>query len=233
MVNGQSANRRRRTAALGFRLNRFLALPHTYVGPNSCHMLILVLARKERRFALFVAKGRTCASSGQPGRRNHAPGAAQPVGLVSPELSSLGAGGLKAGTVADHVASSSPGRPCPGPRKQRMGRCPIRRSESWRRELKPSASATWAMVRTAGFEPALSLRSRFSYHFGFRRRPTQAFVVWTIPSPCPFRGLGAARLVSTPSRPRPGLARDRQGFAPQLSPNLSGSTPGVSTRALL
>ena len=30
--------------------------------------------------------------------------------------------------------------------------------------------------------------------------PLAGFVVWTIPSPFPTRGLGAARLVSTPSR---------------------------------
>ena len=36
---------------------------------------------------------------------------------------------------------------------------------------------------------------------------------------------GAARLVSTPSRPAPGLARDRHGArAPKRSPTLSGST---------
>jgi hypothetical protein len=40
----------------------------------------------------------------------------------------------------------------------------------------------------------------FSYHFGFRRPAGGGFVVWTIPSPLPKRGLGAARLVSTPSR---------------------------------
>ena len=40
----------------------------------------------------------------------------------------------------------------------------------------------------------------FSYHFGFRRPAKYGFVVWTIPSPFPIRGLGAARLVSTPSR---------------------------------
>ena len=49
--------------------------------------------------------------------------------------------------------------------------------------------------------------------YGFRRPGALAgFAVWTIPSPCPAEpGLGAARLVSTPSRPAfgPGLARDR------------------------
>jgi len=42
----------------------------------------------------------------------------------------------------------------------------------------------------------------FSYHFGFRRPASDGFVVWTIPSPFPAGGLGAARLVSTPSRKR-------------------------------
>lgn len=41
------------------------------------------------------------------------------------------------------------------------------------------------LVRTAGLEPALSERNRFSYHFGFRRRQS-AFVVWTVPSPWPL-----------------------------------------------
>ena len=40
----------------------------------------------------------------------------------------------------------------------------------------------------------------FSCHFGFRRPAQGEFVVWTIPSPFLTRGLGAARLVSTPSR---------------------------------
>src|SRR5579875_3033713 len=40
----------------------------------------------------------------------------------------------------------------------------------------------------------------FSYRFGFRRPARGGFVVWTIPSPFLIRGLGAARLVSTPSR---------------------------------
>ena len=60
---------------------------------------------------------------------------------------------------------------------------------------------------------------RFSYHFDFRRRP-QAFVVWTIPSPSldANRGLGAARLVSTPS-PERGLARDWPRLAPLAFPD--------------
>jgi hypothetical protein len=41
------------------------------------------------------------------------------------------------------------------------------------------------LVRTAGLEPALSERNRFSYHFGFRRRQS-AFVAWTVPSPWPL-----------------------------------------------
>ena len=42
------------------------------------------------------------------------------------------------------------------------------------------------------------------------------FVVWTIPSPFPARGLGAAHLVSTPSRKHPGLARDCHSRFPRL-----------------
>jgi hypothetical protein len=41
-------------------------------------------------------------------------------------------------------------------------------------------------------------------------------VVWTIPSPFLARGLGAAHLVSTPSRKYPGLARDCQLRFPRL-----------------
>src|SRR6516225_10995509 len=49
------------------------------------------------------------------------------------------------------------------------------------------------------------------------------FGVWTIPSPCPVQDLGAARLVSTPSRPDSGRAW--LGIAMlEGSPNLSSST---------
>ena len=56
-------------------------------------------------------------------------------------------------------------------------------------------------------------------------------MVWTIPSPSPgARGLGAARLVSTPSRGVPsGLG---SGLPLQVSPNLSSSASPVSRRAL-
>jgi hypothetical protein len=59
------------------------------------------------------------------------------------------------------------------------------------------------------------------------------FGVWTIPPPCPdlIRVLGAARLVSTPSRPDSGRAW--LGIAiSQGSPTLSSSAPPVSRRAL-
>jgi hypothetical protein len=46
--------------------------------------------------------------------------------------------------------------------------------------------------------------------------PLREFVVWTIPSPYPARGLGAAHLVSTPSRKHPGLARDCHSRFPRL-----------------
>ena len=71
---------------------------------------------------------------------------------------------------------------------------------------------------------------------GFRR-PDAAlvgahtrFAVWTIPSPSPgkLRGLGAARLVSTPS-PFRGLG---SGLPLQVSPNLGSSASPVSRRAL-
>ena len=62
------------------------------------------------------------------------------------------------------------------------------------------------LVRAEGLEPSRTLRSNgFSCHYGFRRPRLIAarFGVWTIPSPCPksVSGLGAARLVSTPSQP--------------------------------
>ena len=51
------------------------------------------------------------------------------------------------------------------------------------------------------------------------------FVVWTIPSPYLARGLGAAHLVSTPSRKISGLG---SGLPFKVSPTLSSSTPPVS-----
>jgi hypothetical protein len=64
------------------------------------------------------------------------------------------------------------------------------------------------LVRTAGLEPALSERNRFSYHFGFRRRQS-AFVAWTVPSPWP---LGRRRRPSSLYLPSiEGLARDWPG----------------------
>jgi hypothetical protein len=61
-------------------------------------------------------------------------------------------------------------------------------------------------------------------------------VVWTIPSPClAIRGLGAARLVSTPS-PYRGLARDRHGREPLAFPEFErfysrGFPPGTPTKS--
>ena len=75
-------------------------------------------------------------------------------------------------------AGKTPGWFHPGPLRKRI----------WcgRRELNPHGLAACG----------------FSYHFGFRRPAIGGFVVWTIPSPFLTRGLGAARLVSTPSRKR-------------------------------
>jgi hypothetical protein len=77
--------------------------------------------------------------------------------------------------------------------------CPAGNSLIWcgRRDLNPHSLA----------------RSRFSYHFGFRRR-LWAFVVWTVPSPWPSQALGATRPVSTPS-PNRGLG---SGLAWGVSP---------------
>ena len=57
-------------------------------------------------------------------------------------------------------------------------------------------------------------------------------MVWTIPSPSPvLRELGAARLVSTPSR-RKSLSGLGSGSPFQVSPNLGSSASPVSRRAL-
>jgi len=75
---------------------------------------------------------------------------------------------------------------------------------------------------------------------GFRRldaalcNACDRFAVWTIPSPSPakLRGLGAARLVSTPSRNffRAWLGIATKDF--EVSPTLSSSASPVSRRAL-
>jgi hypothetical protein len=58
------------------------------------------------------------------------------------------------------------------------------------------------------------------------------FAVWTIPSPSPgkVRSLGAARLVSTPSRLC--LSGLGSGLPFEVSPNLSSAASPVSRRAL-
>ena len=88
------------------------------------------------------------------------------------------------------------------------------------------------LVRAEGLEPSRTLRSNgFSGHYGFRRPRLigAGFGVWTIPSPCPksVSGLGAARLVSTPSQNRNTDCSGRAwlGIAmSQGSPTLSSST---------
>src|SRR5881409_2216233 len=70
--------------------------------------------------------------------------------------------------------------------------------------------------------------------YGFRRPGELAgFAVWTIRSPCPAEpGLGAARLVSTPS-PLDGSGRAWLGIAMcQGAPNSASSASPVSQRAL-
>lgn len=104
------------------------------------------------------------------------------------------------------------------------------------------------MVRAGGLEPPRAKPDGFSYQLRLsppcrscQWRP-RMFVVWTIPSPCPQgwppQDLGAARLVSTPSRHRARIASGRcrawLGIAmPKGSPNLSSSTSHVSARALV
>jgi len=78
---------------------------------------------------------------------------------------------------------------------------------------RPSAKRVHCMAGAGGGTrtPTGLSPTDFLTSYGFRRRPDRAFVVWTIPSPyLARRGVGAARLVSTPSRWRgpPGLARD-------------------------
>ncbi|TPW26374.1 hypothetical protein FJU11_14965 [Pararhizobium mangrovi] len=85
------------------------------------------------------------------------------------------------------------------------------------------------MVRTGGLEPPRGFPLRiFVPSTAFAAADKPAFAVWTIPSPCAARSprLGAARLVSTPSRLPPGLARDRQikGF-PEFEQFCTGSFP--------
>jgi hypothetical protein len=89
-----------------------------------------------------------------------------------------------------YIAVLGEGRSGPSPALEKLARmvpsCGPLRMLIWcgRRELNPHGLAACG----------------FSYHFGFRRPAQCGFVVRTIPSPFPSRGLGAARLVSTPSR---------------------------------
>jgi len=86
------------------------------------------------------------------------------------------------------------------------------------------------VVRTAGIEPARALPYGFSYHFGFRRRPEGR--LWS--------GLSLHRSRCLRCRPSSlytfrreaawlGIGRTQ---CPWLSPNLSGSTSGISPGAL-
>jgi hypothetical protein len=81
----------------------------------------------------------------------------------------------------------------------------------------------------------LGFKALYMTGYGFRRlRRLAGFGVWTIPSPCPggCRGLGAARLVSTPSRPTL-FGRAWLGIAiSQVPPTLSSSASPVFRRAL-
>jgi hypothetical protein len=80
-------------------------------------------------------------------------------------------------------------------------------------------------VRAEGLEPSRTVKPcGFSCHFGFRR-PARRVRGLDYPFTVPLRGLGAARLVSTPSRIRSGLG---SGLPFQVSPTLSSSTPLVS-----
>ena len=56
------------------------------------------------------------------------------------------------------------------------------------------------MVRAEGIEPSRPCGLRIFIPLRLSPPRMCRFVVWTIPSPFPKRGLGAARLVSTPSR---------------------------------
>ena len=56
------------------------------------------------------------------------------------------------------------------------------------------------VVRAEGIEPTRPCGLRIFIPLRLSPPRKCGFVVWTIPSPFPIRGLGAARLVSTPSR---------------------------------
>src|SRR5678815_2058634 len=89
------------------------------------------------------------------------------------------------------------------------------------------------MVRAEGLEPSRTLRSNgFSYLPTACAAPGVFARVWGLDYPFTMsvEDLGAARLVSTPSRP---FRRAWLGIAiSQGSPNLSSSTSPVSQRAL-
>ena len=85
-------------------------------------------------------------------------------------------------------ASPVPGQsgPVPAPKHARM-------VPSW-----PAWKA--GVVRAEGIEPTRPCGRRIFIPLRLSPPRKCGFVVWTIPSPFPIRGLGAARLVSTPSR---------------------------------
>ncbi len=88
------------------------------------------------------------------------------------------------GKAACNTGLNGASGPSPAPHNARM--VPSWPENFWcgRRELNPHGLAACG----------------FSYRFGFRRPADGGLAVWTIPSPFLVRGLGAARLVSTPSR---------------------------------
>ena len=66
--------------------------------------------------------------------------------------------------------------------------------------LFPAREQQIELVRAEGIEPSRPCGLRIFIPLRLSPPRKYGFVVWTIPSPFPIQGLGAARLVSTPSR---------------------------------
>ena len=111
-----------------------------------------------------------------------------------------GGGGAGRRTAADRAIRGRPARAgdgAAGAREWAAARCVDRQARRF------AHLAGVRLVRAGGLEPPQALRPYgFSYQLRLSPPPgCGAFVVWTIPSPCAgVPALGAARLVSTPSR---------------------------------
>ena len=80
---------------------------------------------------------------------------------------------------------------------------------NWRRHPKAAVNRFSDLVRAGGLEPPQALRPYgCSYQLRLAPPPGWAFVVWTIPSPCPADAGGRCCPSSLYTFPFPGLARD-------------------------